>query len=216
MGDVVHALWAVAALRKARPEWEIDWVVDARWAPLLVDAEGVGAVVGRVFVAETRVWKRGPVSAATVRSVMGLRRELRAARYDVVVDMQGTLRSAVIGWMAGGKVLAGFADPREGMAARLYSRRVARRGVHVVEQGAALLGGACGVTVEAGVFALPRVELAERWAEQEAVLARPLCVLGAGGGWGAKLVAGGAVWGVGEGVAGGGVRRGGECGAGGG
>jgi heptosyltransferase-1 len=174
MGDVVHALWAVAALRKARPDWEIDWVVDARWAPLLVDAEGLGPVVGRVFLAETRLWKRGPMSAATVRSVMELRRELRGRRYDLVVDMQGTLRSAVIGWMAGGKALVGFEDPREAMAGLLYSRRVVRRGVHVVEQGVALLGEAVGLGLEAGGVALPRIGWAEEWAEREAVVARPM------------------------------------------
>ena len=36
MGDVLHALPAVAALRAARPEWTVDWVVDPRWSPLLV------------------------------------------------------------------------------------------------------------------------------------------------------------------------------------
>jgi heptosyltransferase-1 len=192
MGDVLHSLPAVAALRRARPDWEIDWVVDPRWANLLVDgeeggAERVGPVVGRVFLAETRTWKRGPMSSATVRSVMGLRRDLRAGRYDVVVDMQGTLRSAVIGWMAGGKALVGFDDPREAMAGRFYSRRVPRRGAHVVEQGAGLLGEAVGVELVARVFDLPRIGWAEEWAEREAVVARPLCVLGAGGGWGAKL-----------------------------
>jgi heptosyltransferase-1 len=192
MGDVLHALPAASALRAARPDWEIDWVVDPRWANLLVDgeegdAERVGPVVTRVALAETRLWKSRPWSWATVRSVMKLRRELRARRYDLVVDMQGTLRSAVIGWMAGGKVVAGYADPREAMAARFYSKKIARRGVHVIEQGAALLGEAVGVELEAGVFGLPRIRWAEEWAEEEAVIARPLCVLGAGGGWGAKL-----------------------------
>jgi heptosyltransferase-1 len=81
----------------------------------------------------------------------------------------------------------GFEDPREAMAGRLYSRRVVRRGVHVVEQGEALLGEAVGLGLEAGGVALPRIGWAEEWAEREAVVARPMCVLGAGGGWGAKL-----------------------------
>jgi len=60
MGDVLHALPAVAALRAARPDWAIDWVVDPRWAPLLVNAEGRGPVVGGVHLAETKKWSKAP------------------------------------------------------------------------------------------------------------------------------------------------------------
>jgi heptosyltransferase-1 len=186
MGDVLHALPAVAALRAARPEWTIDWVVDPRWSPLLVDGEGCGPLVNRVHLAETKQWSGEPLSWATLRSVLALRGVLRAEPYDLVVDMQGTLRSALIGRMAGAKTLAGYGDPREGLAARLYGRRIQRSGTHVVEQGAALLGEACGVELKPTAFALPRQDWAETWAENEAVISRPLCLLGAGGGWGAK------------------------------
>jgi heptosyltransferase-1 len=186
MGDVLHALPAVAALRAARPAWTIDWVVDTRWEALLVDPEGRGPVVNRVHVAETKMWSKSPSSLATIRSVLGLRRALKKERYDLVVDMQGTLRSGVIGRMAGARKFMGYADPRERLAARLYSRRVIRRGIHVVDQGAVLLGDASGIRLEPAVVTLPRTEWAENWAEEEAVVSRPLCVLGAGGGWGAK------------------------------
>ena len=210
MGDVLHALPAVAALRAARPEWTVDWVVDPRWSPLLVENEGHGPVVNRVHLAETRLWNSRPWSPATLRSVLALWRALRAEQYDLVVDMQGTLRSAVIGWMAGAKIFAGYADPRERMARWFYSEAVERlafppglkplsnnaldggtevpplQSSHVVEQGVALLGEACGVELTPVPFALPRHDWAERWAETEAVISRPLCLLGAGGGWGAK------------------------------
>ncbi len=184
MGDVLHALPAVAALRRARPDWGIDWVVDPRWEALL-RGDGRG-VVDTTFVAETMLWSKAPVSVETLRSVLGLRRKLREGKYDVVVDMQGTIRSAVIGRMAGGKSLVGYANPREALAARMYGRKVERRGEHVVEQGASLLGEAVGIELEPIAAALPVTQWAEAWAEQEAVLSRPMCVLGAGGGWGAK------------------------------
>jgi heptosyltransferase-1 len=184
MGDVLHALPAVAALRVARPDWEIDWVVDPRWEALLV-GESAG-VVDRVYVAETKLWSKGPMSRETLRSVLGLRRMLREGRYDVVVDMQGTIRSAVIGWMAGGRSFVGFADPREAMAGAMYGRKVKRLGVHVVDQGAALLGEAVGVELQPAVAAMPVTPWAEEWAERDAVLSRPMCLLDAGGGWGAK------------------------------
>ena len=185
MGDVLHALPAVTALRRARPDWEIDWVVDERWAPLLVDDAGRGPVVGRAHLAETKLWSRSPVSVATLRSVGGLRNELREARYDLVVDMQGTLRSAVLGGFAKAARFVGYADPRESLAARLYKTRVPRQGVHVVAQSAALLGEAAGVELTPAFVELPREQWAENWAAEE-VVARPMCVLAAGGGWGAK------------------------------
>jgi heptosyltransferase-1 len=185
MGDVLHALPAVTALCRARPEWTIDWVVDPRWAPLLVDAEGRGPAVRRAHLAETKVWSKRPLSGMTRRSIFALRRALRAERYDLVVDMQGTIRSAVIGWMAGAAEVAGYSDPRELQAAMLYSRKMTRRHAHVVEQGAALLGEACGVALSPSDVELPRIPDAETWAEH-AVLARPLLMLAPGGSWGAK------------------------------
>jgi heptosyltransferase-1 len=139
-----------------------------------------------VHLADTKLWTRSPLSWATLRSLLELRRALRAEEYDLAVDMQGTLRSAVIGRMAGAQQLVGYDGTRERMAARLYGRRVQRNGAHVVQQGAALLSEACGVELAPAPFALPRQDWAEDWAESEAVISRPLCLLGAGGGWGAK------------------------------
>lgn len=185
MGDVLHALPAVAALRQAHPDWQIDWVVDPRWAPLLVDAEGNGPVVSHVHLAETKLWSKSPASRATLRSVLNLRAALRRERYDLAVDMQGTLRSAVIGWMSGAKRFVGYNDPRESLAARFYGTRLERRGRHVVEQGAALLGGACGLELEPSDFDLPHEEWADNWAA-DLVGDRRICVLATGAGWAAK------------------------------
>jgi heptosyltransferase-1 len=182
---VLHALPAVAALRRAQLDWQIDWVVDPRWAALLVDARGIGPIVNRVHLAETKLWLKAPASLRTLRSIFGLRKALRREHYDLVVDMQGTLRSGVIGYMAGAAKFGGYSDPREGAAAWFYSQRIARRGTHVVDQGAALLSEATGIEVLAGEAVLPRDADAEAWAE-EVVRSRPLLMLAPGGGWGAK------------------------------
>ena len=185
MGDVLHALPAAAALRQVRPELKIDWAVDPRWAPLLSAGEANGPVVNRVLLADTKLWSRAPLSAQTRRSVLGLRSELRAAHYDLAVDMQGTLRSAVIGRMARPDQLYGYADPREAAAAWFYSQRCVRRGEHVVDQGAALLGEACHMSLQPIPAELPREPRAEHWAE-ELVAGGRVCVLAASAGWGAK------------------------------
>lgn len=198
MGDVLHALPAVAALRQARPEWTIDWVVDPRWAALLVNDKDEAKIVNRVHLAETKMWSASPLSWKTLRSVAALRKNLRAQRYDIVVDMQGTVRSAVIGRFARAREFAGYEDPREAAAARLYRSARPRLGEHVVEQGAALLSEACGVALppqqaglpgtpalEPAAVELPHTEWADEWAGELAGQ-RKVCVLAASAGWGAK------------------------------
>ncbi len=185
MGDVLHALPAVAALRELRPEAEIDWVVDPRWAPLLVNGEGAGPVVSRVFLAHTKLWSRAPVSRETMRSVLALRREVRERPYGAVVDMQGTLRSAVIASFALADGIAGYADPREEMARHFYRQKIERKGEHVVGQGAALLSAALGLTLQPAPVALPREGWAEAWAD-ELIGRDRVAVLAASAGWGAK------------------------------
>jgi heptosyltransferase I len=185
MGDVLHALPAVAALRRARPEWKMDWVVDPRWAPLLVNGEGEGSIVRRVHLAETKLWSKAPASPATMRSILDLRSALRRESYDLAVDMQGTLRSAVIGRMSRSTRLVGYSDPREALAATFYKTKLERRGRHVIEQGAALLGEACGVALEPGGVELPHEAWADHWAE-EVVGDRRVCLLAASAGWAAK------------------------------
>jgi heptosyltransferase-1 len=186
MGDVLHALPAVAALRHAQPDWQIDWAVSDRWASVLVNSEAHGPVINNVHPVDTRLWKAKPFSWKTLRLVLKLRKDLRSQKYDIVVDMQGTLRSAVIGRFARAKLFAGYADPRESMAASVYSRKLTRRSVHVVDQGAALLGEACGIALKPMPFAMPNEDWADHWAEHDTVLSRPMCLLGAGAGWGAK------------------------------
>ena len=191
MGDVLHALPAVAALRRARPDVAIDWVVDQRWEPLLAGDSGDDLCVRRTFAVDIKAWKRKPFSASTLSDISSFRK-LRG-KYDIVVDMQGTMRSAAIARLAGGRSVAGYADPRERAAAWLYTRKLTRCGVHVAQQGAALLAEATRIVLNVGAntssaepVMIPRTRSAEVWAEREAVHARPLALLAPGAGWKAK------------------------------
>lgn len=198
MGDVLHALPGVQLLRGARQDWTIDWVVDPRWAPLLVDDHNHGETVNRIHLAETKMWSSSPFAWRTLRSVAKLRREIRNERYDLVVDVQGTMRSAVIGRFARAREFVGFEDPREAAAARLYRSTRRRVGMHIVQQDAALLSAACGValpsrqgglpdeaSLEPELVHLPHTAWADEWAA-EFVGERKVCVLAASAGWGAK------------------------------
>jgi heptosyltransferase-1 len=152
---------------------------------LLVNGEGRGEIVDRVHLAEAKMWSAAPFSWKTLRSVAKLRRELQDEHYDVVVDMQGTIRSAVIGRFARAREFTGYENPREAAAARFYRSTQRRTGTHVVEQGAALLGAACSIELQPAPVRLPHEPWADDWAA-ELVGDRKVCVLAASAGWGAK------------------------------
>jgi heptosyltransferase I len=92
LGDVVHTMPAVQDLRAARPDAVIDWVVEAGFASLVQRCEGVHRVIGFGL----RRWRRGWPGARTVEEWRAYRRELRAQRYDVVLDLQGLTKSALV------------------------------------------------------------------------------------------------------------------------
>jgi heptosyltransferase-1 len=197
MGDVLHAMPAVGALRRMYPDCFIGWAIEPRWADLLQIAgdpddmtQGVRwqvkALVDRWYAVPTKAWKRRPLAPGTLSEIRALHRVFRAERFDYCIDMQGALKSAGIGLMAEAGVFAGFAEPRERLARRLYDRLIPVPGAHIVQQGCELLGGALGVDLQPAPVALPMQELAERWAD-DTVGSEPFCLISPGGGWGAKL-----------------------------
>ena len=123
--------------------------------------------------------------AATVSNVLKLRQVLRAVRFDVGVDMQGTIRSAVVGRMAGAQRFVGMAAPREGVAEWLYGKRVSLSAAHVVEQGCELLGAAVGEVLRPAKVQLPVDAAAESWCDALKLEGR-FVLIAPTAGWGAK------------------------------
>ncbi len=196
MGDVLHAMPAVAALREAHPEWTISWVVEPRWLPLLDaggDDNGRGTampLVDKTYLAATRNWKKNPLSSETLGDIASLRRDLQKERFDLCIDMQGSIRSAVIGWMAGAKTFVGPNDPRETPARWFYGRRVNTVATHVVEQGCELLGAAVDEVLQPAKVELPVSAPAEEICTAQLAklpkAAGEFVLLAPGAGWGAK------------------------------
>ena len=107
MGDVVHALPAVAYLRKAAPKAEIHWAVDTRFAELLEGNPGIAKVVSLPI----RKWKGHPGSPATWREARMAAAALRGGKYDLAIDLQGNIKSGVVTFLSGAPLRYGF--PRE-------------------------------------------------------------------------------------------------------
>jgi heptosyltransferase-1 len=224
MGDILHALPAVSALRLSHPDWQIGWVIEPRWQPLLKagnreqgsgisgssgaeerlrDSETPGhhaaplardaamPIVDRIHFAPSREWKRHPLSAATRRAIGALRRELRAAEYSAVLDLQGAIRSAVIARMSGCARRIGEASPREWPAQWLFTERVVTHGAHVIEQDVELASAVAGEALSAVDAQLPIDPDAEAWCASWLATtfpgaARPIALITPGAGWGAK------------------------------
>ena len=187
MGDVLHALPAVAALRLALPAAQLGWAVDPRWLPLLRDSTGHSPLLNRLHPVPTKLWKQHPLSRATVGSILAMRSELRAEAYDLCLDLQGSIRSAIVSRLAGSPELVGSAHPRESPARLLYSRRVRVRATHVVDQAAQLVSAALHHELHPSPVSLPTDEAAEAWWRLQAQAAsQPFVFIVPQAGWGAK------------------------------
>jgi len=190
LGDVLHALPAVTALREALPAAHIGWAIEPRWQPLLSAFTQQGtALVDRIHLVPVQQWKSAPVSLATARSILALRSELRTERYTLAVDLQGTIRSAVVGRLAAAPTFTGSDSSRESFARKLYSQRVALTHPHVVEQACEILAAATQLPLTSAQPVLDPGPAARDWAAST-IAALPvsngIVVFSAGGGWGAK------------------------------
>jgi heptosyltransferase I len=197
MGDILHALPAVTALRLAHPEWVIDWVVEPMWSALLSAQPGAARdtseanpkqpLVDRVHFASTRKWRRDVLGSETRGEVGALRRALKCEHYDAVIDFQGAVRSAVIARMARSRRFIGEAKPRERVAKLLFTEQVETQGLHVIEQDVELAAAVAGDELCPVQPMLPYDPEAEEWAE--ALLENepgPAILINPGAGWGAK------------------------------
>jgi heptosyltransferase I len=188
MGDILHALPAVAALRQVHPGWYLGWAVEPRWSPLLRADDGQMPLVNRIHLVKAKDWARSPFRGETLREIGGLRRSLRAERYDLCIDLQGAVRSAVAGRLAGAPRMIGEDQPREWAARWLFGERVPTHGVHVIEQAVEVCAAAVGEPLSPVLPPLPVNREAEQWADRvlRNVGQQPVVLLSPGAGWGAK------------------------------
>src|SRR5262245_49517993 len=120
MGDIVHALPAVASLKHSYPGWRLVWAVEPKWAPLLEENPFVDQVI--------------PVRRDTLSGMAATRRLLRAERFDFAVDFQGLVKSALVASVARPRRIFGFRQTRERAAGLFYSNKTGSLAVHVVDR----------------------------------------------------------------------------------
>lgn len=196
MGDVIHTLPAVQALRQAFPDAMIGWLIEERWAELLC-APGAPRRGPRsperpladwVHTIRLNAWKKSLLTVPTLEQIVKVWNDVRSVRYDVAVDLQGAIRSAVLARFSGAHTVYGAAEPRESPASLWYSRPVITRGTHVVEQNLSLVEAVAQKTLDVPQIEFPRNLEAERGIEQclTAEGIHQFAILNPGAGWGAK------------------------------
>jgi heptosyltransferase I len=145
-------------------------------------------LVDRLHLANAKRWGRQPFHPKTLSEIRRLRRELRESRYDVCVDLQGAVRSAVIGRWAGAARMIGEDQPRENLARWWFSERVATTGRHVIEQASEVLNSIAREKLPLAPPLLPCDVAAEAWVKSllRDRVAAPFALISPGAGWGAK------------------------------
>jgi heptosyltransferase I len=196
MGDVIHTLPAAQALRDAFPNAMIGWLIEERWAELLC-APGTprrGPRSARrpladwVHPVNLRGWGRSLFSISTLQDILKVWNDVRSVRYDVAVDLQGAMRSAVLARWSGAGVVYGAAEPRESPASLWYTRRAIARGEHVIEQNLSVAEAVAGRRLKVPRVEFPRdVEVETRIDQRlrEAGIGE-FAIVNPGAGWGAK------------------------------
>jgi heptosyltransferase I len=188
IGDIVHTLPALAALRAAQPQAEISWVVERRSAEILRD----NPLLDRLIEVDTKALRRGLMSGETLRAPRQQLRRLRASAFDVALDFQGLIKSASIARLSGARRVFGYARPglREPASTVFLSKRISIPAhTHVIRKALLLLEGALGVPAPPDlsfpIGVTPETEAEANQAAESA--AGNFAILNPGGGWPTKL-----------------------------
>lgn len=160
MGDLIHTLPAITDLAKNRPHIELHWLCEQSFA----DIARLHPFVKKVQLMQWRTWRK-KIWLSSVRQEIGcLQTQLKNEQYDVVLDSQGLLKSALFGKMAGVEMIGlDRVSARESLAACFYQRKIhVPKGVHAVWRNRDLFAQAFGYEVvgqpDFGIHRLPENE----------------------------------------------------------
>ena len=153
LGDVVHNLPVASDIRRALPAARIDWLVEEAF----VDLPRLHPAVDRVIPVALRRWRKAPCSARVRGEFAAFRTALRAVDYDLVLDTQGLLKSALLARQArlapGGRRFGHrWTSAREPLAALFYQASAGMpRTLHAVARNRGLASAALGFVPALGI-----------------------------------------------------------------
>ncbi|MBN1566529.1 MAG: glycosyltransferase family 9 protein [Acidobacteria bacterium] len=187
LGDILHALPAFEALRKAYPGSKIDWLVAGKCRFLLSAVRGIH----EVHVLDTSALLRFPPDRHAWKKLWDLIRNMRSRHYDLAFDFQGLLKTAILGLLSGARTRLGFSRElvREFPAHWFYHRTLSKpqEPVHVLQLNRMLAELAGTLSVSSPVdFLVPEADLqfVDSLLKREQLT--DFVVINPGGGWPTK------------------------------
>src|SRR6266508_674547 len=142
--DIVHTLPALSAIRRGLPEAEISWAVEGESSEILRDNQ----CLDRLIELDTKALRRGLMSGETLRAPRQQLRLLRASAFDLALDFQGLLKSAMVARLSGARRVIGFerAGLREPASRFLLHQKTSiPRSLHVIRKNLRLAQAALGL-----------------------------------------------------------------------
>jgi len=185
IGDTIHAVPAVTALKALHPDCQITWCVESRCAAMVECL----SPVSRVIRLHTHRWRHGCHLTGS-KSPWRSFRDIRDTRYDVAIDFQGLLKSAAVARLAKTGHRIGWVGEslREPAAARCYGEQVIAGEGHVIDRCARLVAplGVILPVPRVFPFLLPAAAAARADKERCALDGRPFIMINPGAGWPTK------------------------------
>lgn len=145
MGDIIHNLPAVTDLIHAHPQLSIDWVVEEGFQEL----PRLHPAISKVIPVGMRRWRKTPLATLCSDDIGRFTAELRGKRYDLILDSQGLVKSALVAKLAKGPI-TGYdrKSIREPAASLLYDQRFSvSRELHAIDRNRQLSAAAFDYTV---------------------------------------------------------------------
>jgi heptosyltransferase-1 len=148
-------------------------------------------LVDEVHTVNLKAWGKSLFSMSTLQRAATVWNDVRDVHYDVAVDLQGAIRSAVLARWSGARGVYGAYEPRESPASLWYTRKMIAQGRHVIEQNISIATGMIGSEMKPSADCLAELPVdPQTEARTEEGLAqhrvRDFAILNPGAGWGAK------------------------------
>lgn len=189
IGDIIHTLPALAAIQRSLPDAHISWVAEQRSAEILRE----NPFIDDLIEIDTRSLKGGKVIEKILLDVSRQARDVRRNRYDVAIDFQGLIKSAVVTKVSGAKKRIGFdrKTMREPAGRIFYTDTVkVPAHSHVIRRNLRLAAGALEIELDEDSIEFPIAADDGHRAEAESIISQTggkFALLNPAGGWVTKL-----------------------------
>ena len=189
IGDIIHALPALAAAKRQFPDAAISWVAESRSAEILRG----NALIDDLIEIDTRSLKNVNIVEKVIPQFRSMMSAVRRNKYDIAIDLQGLIKSSVIAKLSGAPVRWGFSRSslREPSARLLMTHEASiPERTHIIRKNLILAGAALGFDPDTAKIEFPISVSDEHRAEAAAIIERSgerFAILNPAGGWVTKL-----------------------------